>query len=285
VWRFDVRDQNLDSANLSIQLHASGADAWSPEHVIAWGISGRLGDERVIPLGADLDLSSPFTSQDDGILISTNGRIGPPIFFLTQVGRGQNATRARRVVVISATDIYPSMFTSHGPNFDSKARGSNGPVTLQGGGAGRLFLSYTLPSTPQGDLAFGRAGFYVVDLAAPFSRQDCEGGAFTLTIGSDDLWRPAYFAVFGVDTTHGGPRVLIPYVAASGNELRQMSSDPRAGFHSIVLPTAKVLFQLSDSVDLENLGGAVLAAARGVPHPENVGTAGGAVVKKKKKKK
>jgi hypothetical protein len=91
--------------------------------------------------------------------------------------------------------------------------------------------------------------------------------------------------VFGVDTTHGGPRVLIPYVAASGNELRQMSSDPRAGFHSIVLPTAKVLFQLSDSVDLENLGGAVLAAARGVPHPENVGTAGGAVVKKKKKKK
>lgn len=46
------------------------------------------------------------------------------------------------------------------------------PLTLQAGGAGRLLLSYTLPATPQGDLAHGAGAFYVVDLAAPFSRSD-----------------------------------------------------------------------------------------------------------------
>jgi len=81
-------------------------------------------------------------------------------------------------------------------------------VTLQGGGAGRLFLFYTLPSSPQGDIETSAAGVYVVDLAARFSRQDLEGGAFTLTIESDDVWKPDYFAVFGVDTTNAGPRVM-----------------------------------------------------------------------------
>ncbi|MGC2042710.1 MAG: hypothetical protein WA669_02705, partial [Pseudolabrys sp.] len=33
VWRFDVRQVNLDSADLNVQLWASGDDAWSPEHV------------------------------------------------------------------------------------------------------------------------------------------------------------------------------------------------------------------------------------------------------------
>ena len=281
VWRFDVRDQNLDSADLSIELHASGDDAWSPEHVISWGLSGRLGDERVIPLGALLDLGSPLISADDGLWISTDPNDGGGrILFVPRVGRGQNATRARRIIVVSATDPYPSMFTSVGPNFDFRERGSNGPVTLQGGGAGRLFLSLTLPSSPQGDLARSSAGFYVVDLAAPFSRLDCEGGAFTLTIESADLWRPDYFAVFGVDTTNGGPRVMIPFVAASGPELKQMSSDPLGGFHTAVLPTAKVLFQLSDSIDVDDLGGLVLAAARGVPHPQDVGPRSGSVVTK-----
>ena len=58
VWRFDVREVNLDSADLTIELHARDDDAWSPEHVIVWGISGRVGDERVIPLAAFLDLAA-----------------------------------------------------------------------------------------------------------------------------------------------------------------------------------------------------------------------------------
>jgi hypothetical protein len=108
----------------------------------------------------------------------------------------------------------------------------------------------------------------VVDLAAPFSRSDTEGGAFTLTIESDDWWKPDYFAVFGVDTVNAGPNALIPFVAASAFELRQMSSDPSEGWHSVVLPTAKVLPQrpIPTDVAIDDLAG-VLAAR--VPHAED----------------
>jgi hypothetical protein len=181
--------------------------------------------------------------------------------------------------VISATDAYGGMFpAAAGPGGDFEETGTVGPLTLQAGGAGRLLLSYTLPATPQGDLAHGAGAFYVVDLAAPFSRSDLEGGAFTLTIESDDWWMPDYFAVFGVDTVNFGPRALIPFVAASAFELRQMSSDPSEGWHSVVLPTAKVLPQspippdvppeVPPDVDLHDLEG---VPARGflVPHPED----------------
>jgi hypothetical protein len=272
VWRFDVRAVNLDSADLNIELHASGDDAWSPEHVIVWGISGRVRDERVIPLAAFLDLATPLTPADGGVWISTDTGEGEPILFVPSVNRGRDATRARRLIVITATDAYPAMFpASLGPGGDFEETGTAGPVTLQGGGAGRLFLSYTLPTTPQGDLGHSASAFYIVDLAAPFGRNDLEGGAFTLTIGSDDWWKPDYFAVFGVDTVNAGPRALIPFVAASAFELREMSSDPSEGFHSFVLPTAKVIPQLPihPPDNLGDLDGVLTAAA--LPHPENPG--------------
>ena len=110
----------------------------------------------------------------------------------------------------------------------------------------------------------------MVDLAAEFSRSDLEGGAFTLTIGSDDWWKPDYFAVFGVDTVNFGPRALIPFVAASAFELRQMSSDPSAGWHSVVLPTAKVLPQrpIRPDVAIDEVEG-VLTRGFLVPHAED----------------
>ena len=176
VWRFDVREVNLDSADLNIQLWASGDDAWSPEHVIAWGVSGRVGDERVIPLAAFLDLASPVTPAGSGVWISGDTSEGERILFVPSVGRGRDATRARRLIVISATDAYGGMFAAAaGPGGSFQDTGTVGPLTLQGGGAGRLLLSYTLPATPQGDLAHGAAAFYVVDLAAPFSRSDTRG--------------------------------------------------------------------------------------------------------------
>jgi hypothetical protein len=203
------------------------------------------------------------------VWISGDTTEGDKILFVPSVDRGQDATRARRLIVISATDAYGGMFpAAAGPGGDFEETGTVGPLTLQGGGAGRLFLSYTLPGTPQGDLAHGAGAFYVVDLAAPFSRSDLEGGAFTLTIGSDDWWKPDYFAVFGVDTVNAGPRALIPFVAASAFELRQMSSDPSEGWHSIVLPTAKVLPQrrVPPDIDIDDVDG-VLAAR--VPHAED----------------
>src|SRR5690349_11156254 len=56
VFRFDVADQALDSNNLVLRLLASGDDAWAPEHIIAWGIAGRLPDVRTVPLGALIEL-------------------------------------------------------------------------------------------------------------------------------------------------------------------------------------------------------------------------------------
>jgi hypothetical protein len=277
VWRFDVREVNLDSADLTIELHASGDDAWSPEHVIVWGINGRVGAERVIPLAAFLDLASPTTPADGGVWISTDTSEGERVLFVPSVGRGQDSTRARRVIVIVATDPYGAMFpASVGPQIDFEETGSDGPLTLQGGGAGRLFLSYTLPTSPQGDLGHGEGAFHVAHLAAPFSRLDCEGGAFTLTMEGDDAWKPDYFAVFGVDTTNAGPRALIPFVAASAFELRHMSSDPAEGFHTMILPTARVFPQLTlppEAVDPDDLGGVL--AAKGVPHPEHRAPGGG----------
>jgi hypothetical protein len=275
VWRFDIREVNLDSADLNIQLWASGNDAWSPEHVIAWGVSGgRVGDERVIPLAAFLDLASPVTPAESGVWISGDTSEGDKILFVPSVDRGRDATRARRLIVISATDAYGGMFpAAAGPGGDFEETGTVGPLTLQAGGAGRLLLSYTLPATPQGDLAHGAGAFYVVDLAAPFSRSDLEGGAFTLTIQSEDWWKPDYFAVFGVDTVNFGPRALIPFVAASAFELRQMSSDPSEGWHSVVLPTAKVLPQgpIRPDVDINDLEGVLAARQYARPHPEKQG--------------
>jgi hypothetical protein len=78
--------------------------------------------------------------------------------------------------------------------------------------------------------------------------------------------KPAYFAVFGVDTVEGSTRALIPFVAASAFELRQMSSAPNEGFHRFLLPTAKVLPQLT-LPDVDDLDRVFTAVA--VPRGEN----------------
>lgn len=270
VWRFDLREINLDSANLSFELHASDDDAWAPEHVIVWGISGQLGDEITIPLAAFLDAATPTTPRDAGTWISTDTTEGERVLFIPSIDRGRNETRAQRLIVVLATDPYGGMFPGAvGPPTSFQEQGTSASLTLQGGAPGRLFLSYTLPATKlAGNLRRGEGAFFVVDLAAHFSRQDLQGGAFTLTIDGFDQWVPDYFAVFGIGPLNGRPRVLIPFVAASAFELKIMSSDSAKGFHSAVLPTARVLQQIvnPDAVDPDSLGGIVIA--RGAPHPE-----------------
>jgi hypothetical protein len=101
-------------------------------------------------------------------------------------------------------------------------------------------LSYLLPHTPQGDLGQGRANFYVTKLPAPFSRADLSGGWFTLTIHTDDVWVPDYFAVFGLNTSFGQTDMLIPFVHAPQISLEHMSTDPAEGWESNELPNALV---------------------------------------------
>ncbi|HVU29507.1 MAG TPA: hypothetical protein VHE36_03820 [Sphingomicrobium sp.] len=257
VFRFDVADAQIDSADLDLQLWASGDDAWSPEHVIAWGVAGTRGEERVIPLSAFLDLANPLTPEGAGVWISGDTSEGERILFLPRVGRGRDGTQARRLIVVTATDPYGNMFPSAaGPGGDLSDCGTKGPLTLQAGVSGRMLLDYTLPSTPQSDQDEGGGAFYIVDLAAPFSRNDVSGGQFTLTIGSDDWWKPDYIAVFGV-----APEALIPFVAAPAFDLKQMSSDPSEGWHSLILPTARVFAQPRFPTDdiVSDVGGVVEA--------------------------
>jgi hypothetical protein len=274
VWRMDVRESNLDDANLTFELHASGDDAWAPEHVIVWGTSGRIGEEIVIPMAAFLDLASPVSHPDAGTWISTDTSEGDRVLFIPAIGRGLDSTRAQRIIVVTATDPYGGMFPAAvGPPTSFEDQGTSASLTLQAGAPGKLLLSYTLPATKVGgNLRRGEGAFFVADLAAHFSRQDLQGGALTLTIDEFDQWVPDYFAVFGIGPTLGrAPRVLIPFVAATGFQLKIMSSDPGKGFHSAILPMARVLREVTspDAVDPDDLGGVL--AARIVPHPEDLG--------------
>lgn len=62
LHRLNVEDCALNSEQLELPLLATGDDAWAPQSVTPWGISGRLPRELVVPLGAVLDLTTPFTS-------------------------------------------------------------------------------------------------------------------------------------------------------------------------------------------------------------------------------
>jgi hypothetical protein len=242
VFRIDVSDQALDSEGLELRLLAGGNDAWAPEHVIVWGIAGRLPREIVVPLAAQLELASPVTAESAGTWLSTDSSEGVSVLLLRPVGQGTRTTHAWRMIAVFVTDPYPRFLPGGpGPGGSLEETGTDGPVTLQAGGPGRLVLSYQVPSTPQGDLWHGRANFYLADLAAPFSRAYVEGGSFTLTIGSSDWWVPSYVAVFGLDTTFGQPNMLIPFVHAPTISLERMSCDPSEGWHTNALPHALVV--------------------------------------------
>jgi len=243
VFRFNIADQAIDSEGLELRLLAGGDNAWAPEDVIVWGISGRLPREVVVPLAAQLELASPVTPASGGTWLSTDTDEGVRSLALRPVGPGTRTMRAWRFIAIFVTEPYPGFEPGGGPGPTAGKLadvGTEGPVILQAGGPGRLCLSYQIPKTPQGDLSKGRANYYEADLAAPFSRADVEGGIFTLTIGSGDWWIPVYCAVFGLDTTFGQTNALIPFVHAPAISLERMSADPAEGWHTNGLPHALV---------------------------------------------
>lgn len=255
IFRIDVSDQALDSADLVLRLLASGNDAWAPEHILVWGAQAAPIDNSVAPLGALIDIAWPGSAKSAGIWLSTDSSEGvaeiliPPISPppLYQPGQPTPKTEhAGRIIVIAATDQYPNMpDPGPGPGGDRSGTGTNGPVILQAGGwGGPLFLNYLLPKTPQGDLARGHANFYVAILAGPFGLDDIGwDGGFTLTINSEDWWIPDYFAVFGIDEYFGQPTTLIPFVHHTDfRYLRMLTTDPAQGWHSIPLNRASPIY-------------------------------------------
>ena len=61
-----------------------------------------------------------------------------------------------------------------------------------------------------------------------------------MTIHTDDVWVPDYFAVFGLNTSFGQTDMLIPFVHAPQISLEHMSTDPSEGWESNELPNALV---------------------------------------------
>ena len=184
VFRFDIADAQIDSADLDLQLWASGDDAWSPEHVIAWELPARGAKSELSRFGLPRPRQSAHARRRRRLdQRGYERRRADPL--PTACWPGRDGTQARRLVVVTATDPYGNMFPSAvGPGGDVSDSGTNGPLTLQAGAGGRMLLDYTLPVTPQSDQDEGGGALYIVDLAAPFSRNDLEGGQFTLTIGS-----------------------------------------------------------------------------------------------------
>lgn len=146
IFRIDVSDQALDSADLVLRLLASGNDAWAPEHILVWGAQAAPIDNSVAPLGALIDIAWPGSAKSAGIWLSTDSSEGvaeiliPPISPppLYQPGQPTPKTEhAGRIIVIAATDQYPNMpDPGPGPGGDRSGTGTNGPVILQAGGWG-----------------------------------------------------------------------------------------------------------------------------------------------------
>ncbi|MGB6512148.1 hypothetical protein [Mycobacterium sp.] len=257
VFRIDVSDQELDSANLVLRLLASGDDAWAPEHILVWGVGAdTLEINGIAPLGALIDIALPGSARSAGIWLSTDSSEGVSEILVSPVAPplptppGQKlpplGSRAGRIIVIVATDQYPSMIDpGPGPGGNRDDVGTNGPVTLQAGRpGGPLFVSYQLPKTPQGDLARGNANFYLTLVAGAFGYDDIGSqGVYTLTINSQDWWIPDYFAVFGIDGYAGQPNTLIPFTqdtdfSATFGDHHILSTDPAQGWHSVLLRNA-----------------------------------------------
>jgi hypothetical protein len=256
VFKIDVLDQKLDSANLVVRLLASGDDAWAPEHILVWGVAVETpavqGNNGIAPLAALIDIALPGSARSAGIWLSTDSSEGVSEILVSPIAPPLPTlppSRAQRIIVIVATDQYPSMWDpGPGPGGNREDVGTNGPVTLQAGRfGGPLFVSYQLPKTPQGDLARGHANFYLTLVAGAFGLDDDDigsDGVFTLTINSQDWWIPDYFAVFGIDSSVGQPATLIPFTQDADfrytnfGDCHIFSTDPAQGWHSVRLSNA-----------------------------------------------
>lgn len=264
LFRVDVEHRAADSEDLELRLVASGDNAWAPEQVIAWGVTSQLDGLRVIPLGARIDLATPVTEKSGGVWLSTDSNEGVPTLALWPLGQGAPSTRASRIIVVVATSQYSGFpIAGPGPTGPFEATGTESDVTLQAGRPGRMLMHYTFPETPQDDLVRSRANFYMSCIPGPFSRADLADGSFVLSISGKDWWVPVYVAVFGLDTPHGQPTALIPFVHAPASSLVRMSTDPSEGWECNRLPTAQVIRpDFTAPVELGDLAGVLAARFR-----------------------
>jgi len=178
--------------NSSARLGIRGDDAWSPEHVLLFGLAFERNELAALAMETDLTY-----------WLSTDYQEGLLTMPIRLVGRGGSTTQIRRVLLL--VDTIWQQFTD---------TGTDSPIELEIRAGGNLVLLQEIADTPQPDLEAAEANWYQLDAAVPFTRADVlANGGITLRIKGDDAWKPMRLFLFGLDTATGRPNEVVSLVS------------------------------------------------------------------------
>jgi hypothetical protein len=169
-----------------------GEDQWVAVIFVAWA---ELPDVVILPLAIE-SLNSRALSTD-----ATEGNALLP---LRLVGQGVGGVFTRLLLMLTPNEgIRLGNRQNHQPDGTQPSRPA----------AGRL----QYPDTAQEDQETGQANLYFVSVDVPFTRNDLEPGAVTITTAGNDEWLPAKMFVFALDGLgQERPTFLAPLGPTSG---------------------------------------------------------------------
>jgi hypothetical protein len=114
--------------------------------------------------------------------------------------------------------------------------GTESPLEIQVVSRDRLVVLFEISETSQMDLDTGYANFYTVPVIVPFSKGELDDSSVTLRLKGLDIWEPASFFLFGLDTAAGRPEAIVPLVHLPEWPFGFMEADATNGVASINLP-------------------------------------------------
>jgi hypothetical protein len=116
--------------------------------------------------------------------------------------------------------------------------GTDSAMTLTAHGrGGQRLVDFTIPDTAQEDQESGQANLYFVPVDVPFTRNDLEPDAITVTTAGTDEWLPASMFLFGLDGPgEERPTFLAPLVHIRNWQLGSLSTQAGEGKPKVTLP-------------------------------------------------
>lgn len=210
VSRFDIDTAELN--NSSIRVLILGEDQWVPVIFAAWA---ELPDNVILPLAIE-SLNSRALSTD-----ATEGNALLP---LRLVGQGVGGVFTRLLLMMTTNEGIGSG-TDSSINLTVRSRG------------GQRLVDFNIPETAQDDQETGQANLYFVSVDVPFTRNDLDPGAVTITTAGNDEWLPANMFVFGLDGLgEERPTFLAPLVHIRNWQLGSLSTQAGEGKPTVTLP-------------------------------------------------
>jgi hypothetical protein len=210
VTRFDIDTAELN--NSSIRVVILGDDQWAPVIVVAWA---ELPDNVILPLAIEFPNSHT---------VSTDATEGNALLPLHLVGQGVGGVFTRLLLMMTTN-------AGIGSGTDSIIN-----LTVRGRGGQRL-VDFDIPETAQDDQETGQANLYFVPVDVPFTRNDLEPGAITITTAGGDQWLPANMFLFGLDGLgQEQPTFLAPLVHIRNWQLGPLSTQAGEGKPTVTLP-------------------------------------------------